>query len=481
MTMRRAKIVCTLGPAVESPEKVRELIAAGMNMARLNLSHGGYDEHQNRLDRVREAAAEAGVPIAILVDLQGPKIRLARFKDGPHDLARGDIFTITTDDVDGTKDRVGTTYKGLPGDCKAGDRILIDDGKVTVEVVEVKGNDVVTKVIEPGAVSNNKGINLPGVAVSVPALSEKDMDDLRWGLKVGADFIALSFVRNADDIKDVHRIMDEEGIRVPVIAKIEKPQAVDNLVSIVDAFDGIMVARGDLGVELPIEDVPLVQKRCVELARDAAKPVIVATQMLDSMITNSRPTRAEATDCANAVLDGADALMLSGETSVGEFAIEAVATMARIIQKTEEGGLERIRPLKHEPRTKGGAITKAAVEVGAIVGAKFLVAFTQSGDSARRMSRLRSRIPILALTPDRGTYNRLALSWGVEPMITPVVSHTDEMVKQVDGLLLESKRTTIGDNVIIVAGSPPGIPGSTNAMRVHRMGDAVAGAAPAYR
>jgi pyruvate kinase len=479
--MRRAKIVCTLGPAVESPEKVRELIAAGMNMARLNLSHGGYDEHQNRLNRVREAAAEAGVPIAVLVDLQGPKIRLARFKDGPHDLSRGDIFTITTDDVEGTKERVGTTYKGLPGDCKAGDRILIDDGKVTVEVTEVKGNDVITKVIEPGAVSNNKGINLPGVAVSVPALSEKDMDDLRWGLKAGADFIALSFVRNADDIKDVHRIMDEEGIRVPVIAKIEKPQAVDNLVSIVDAFDGIMVARGDLGVELPIEDVPLVQKRCVELARDAAKPVIVATQMLDSMITNSRPTRAEATDCANAVLDGADALMLSGETSVGEFAIEAVQTMSRIIHRTEEGGLERIRPLKHEPRTKGGAITKAAVEVGAIVGAKFLVAFTQSGDSARRMSRLRSPIPILALTPDRGTYNRLALSWGVEPMITPVVSHTDEMVKQVDGLLLESKRTTIGDNVIIVAGSPPGIPGSTNAMRVHRMGDAVAGAAPAYR
>ena len=479
--MRRAKIVCTLGPAVESPEKVRELIAAGMNMARLNLSHGGYEEHQSRLDQVRAAAAEAGVPIAILVDLQGPKIRLARFKDGPHDLARGDIFTITTDDIEGTKDRVGTTYKGLPGDCKPGDRILIDDGKVTVEVTKVSGSDVITQVIEPGAVSNNKGINLPGVAVSVPALSEKDIDDLRWGLKAGADFIALSFVRNAEDIKDVHRIMDEEGIRIPVIAKIEKPQAVENLVSIVNAFDGIMVARGDLGVELPIEDVPLVQKRCVELARDAAKPVIVATQMLDSMITNSTPTRAEATDCANAVLDGADALMLSGETSVGAFAIEAVQTMSRIIQRTEEGGLERIRPLKHEPRTKGGAITKAAVEVGSIVGAKFLVAFTQSGDSARRMSRLRSPIPILALTPDHGTYNRLALTWGVEPMITPVVSHTDQMVKQVDGLLLESKRTTIGDNVIIVAGSPPGIPGSTNAKRVHRMGDAIAGVAPAYR
>ena len=479
--MRRAKIVCTLGPAVDSPEKIRDLIVAGMNMARLNLSHGGYVEHQKRLDQVRAAADNAGVPIAILVDLQGPKIRLGRFKDGPHELERGDVFTITTDEIEGSKDRVGTTYKGLTGDCKPGDRILIDDGKVTVEVSSIVGNDVITHVIEPGTVSNNKGINLPGVAVSVPALSEKDIDDLRWGLNAGADFIALSFVRSAEDIKDVHRIMDEEGIRVPVIAKIEKPQAVENLVGIVDAFDGIMVARGDLGVELPIEDVPLVQKRCVELARDAAKPVIVATQMLDSMITNSTPTRAEATDCANAVLDGADALMLSGETSIGDFAIEAVQTMARIIQRTEEGGLERIRPLKHEPRTKGGAITKAAVEVGTIVGAQFLVAFTQSGDSARRMSRLRSPIPILALTPDRGTYNRLALTWGVEPMITPVVSHTDEMVKQVDGLLLESKRTTIGDNVIIVAGSPPGIPGSTNAMRVHRMGDAVAGAAPAYR
>ena len=479
--MRRAKIVCTMGPAVEAPDKVKLLIEAGMNMARLNLSHGSYEEHQNRLDRVREASKAAKVPVAILVDLQGPKIRLGRFADGPHDLARGDIFTITTDDIQGTKERVSTTFKNLPGDCKPGDRLLIDDGKVTVEVIEVKGNDVVTKCIEPGAVSNNKGINLPGVAVSVPALSEKDKEDLRWGLKAGVDFIALSFVRDAKDIKDVHAIMDEVGVRLPVIAKIEKPQAVANLEEIVAAFDGIMVARGDLGVELPIEEVPLVQKRCVALARAAAKPVIVATQMLDSMITNSTPTRAEATDCANAVLDGADALMLSGETSVGDFPIETVQTMARIIEHTETVALDQISPLKHSPATKGGAITKAATEVGATVGAKYLVAFTQSGDSARRMSRLRSPIPILALTPDRGTYNRLALSWGVEPMITPVVSHTDEMVKQVDGLLLESKRTTIGDNVMIVAGSPPGIPGSTNAMRVHRMGDAIGGAAPAYR
>jgi pyruvate kinase len=470
-----------MGPAVESPEKVRELIAAGMNMARLNLSHGGYEEHQSRLNEVRAAAKEAGKPVAILVDLQGPKIRLARFKAGPHDLSRGDIFTITTDEVEGTKERVGTTYKGLPGDCKPGDRILIDDGKVTVEVTEVKGNDVVTKVIEPGAVSNNKGINLPGVAVSVPALSEKDKEDLRWGLNAGADFIALSFVRSAEDIVDVHKIMDEVGIRVPVIAKIEKPQAVANLQEIVNAFDGIMVARGDLGVELPIEEVPLVQKHCIELAREAAKPVIVATQMLDSMITNSRPTRAEATDCANAVLDGADALMLSGETSVGEFAIVAVQTMARIISHTEEGGMDLIRPMKSAPKTKGGAITKAATEVGAIVGAKYLVTFTQSGDSARRTARLRSPIPILAFTPEVGTYNRMALDWGVEPEITPMVKHTDEMVMQADTLLIKSKRCVEGELVVIVAGSPPGIPGSTNAMRVHRVGDAVSGAAPAYR
>ena len=479
--MRRAKIVCTMGRAVEAPEKVAELIAAGMNMARLNLSHGGYDEHQNRLNRVREAAAQSGKAVAILVDLQGPKIRLARFKDGPHELLRGDIFTITTDDIEGTKERCGTTFKGLPGDCKPGDRILIDDGKVAVEVVEVKGNDVVTKCVEPGFVSNNKGLNLPGVAVSVPALSEKDQDDLRWGLRAGADFIALSFVRNAADIKDVHRIMDEEGIRRPVIAKIEKPQAVENLAEIVEVFDGIMVARGDLGVEMPIEEVPLVQKKCIELARNNAKPVIVATQMLDSMISNSRPTRAESTDCANAVLDGADALMLSGETSVGAFAIEAVQTMSRIIERTEEEMLDRIAPLTHSPKTKGGAITKAAREVGETVDAKYLITFTQSGDSARRMSRLRPGIPMIAITPENHVYNQLALSWGIEPYISELVSTTDEMVRQADTIIINAKKAQKGELVVIVAGSPPGIPGSINAMRVHKVGDAVDGVVAAYR
>lgn len=479
--MRRAKIVCTLGPAVESVEKITELIDAGMNMARLNLSHGSHDEHQKRVDLVRSAAKKANKAVAILVDLQGPKIRLGRFSSGPHELSRGDIFTITTNDTGGTKDKVSTTYKGLPGDCKAGDLIMIDDGKVSVQVVQVKGSDVITKVIQPGMVSNNKGINLPGVAVSLPALSEKDIADLRWGLQAGVDFIALSFVRNAADIKDIHKIMNEVGVKVPVIAKIEKPQAVENLQEIVDAFDGIMVARGDLGVELPIEDVPMVQKRCITMARESAKPVIVATQMLDSMISNSQPTRAEATDCANAVLDGADALMLSGETSVGDFPIDAVKVMARIIERTEEVALDQIPPLKHSPATKAGAITKAATEVGLTVGAKYLVAFTQSGDSARRMSRLRSPIPMLALTPEIGTYNRLALSWGVESLLTASVNHTDEMVMQVDTILIESKRVKIGDLVLIVAGSPPGIPGSINAMRVHKIGDAVSGVAAAYR
>lgn len=298
--MRRAKIVCTLGPAVSTDEKISQLISAGMNVARLNLSHGDQSEHLQRLVAVRKAAETAGVAVAIMADLQGPKIRLGKFTAGSHNLEIGDLLTITTDEVEGTKNLVGTTYKGLPGDCKPGDLLLIDDGRVVVEVTKVEKNLVQTKCLEAGQISNSKGINLPGVAVSVPAMSEKDESDLRWALRSGVDLIALSFVRSADDIKAVHAIMNEEGVFRPVIAKIEKPQAVENLNSIIDAFDGIMVARGDLGVEMPIEEIPLVQKRCITMAREQAKPVIVATQMLDSMISNSRPTRAEATDCAPA-------------------------------------------------------------------------------------------------------------------------------------------------------------------------------------
>ena len=479
--MRRAKIVCTLGPVTSSYDQLRDLVDAGMDVARFNLSHGSYADHEERYRNVRRAAEDLDRNVGVLVDLQGPKIRLARFAGGPVLLERGATFTITTEDVPGDVDVCGTTYKGLPGDVRPGDRILIDDGKVGLVAVSVDATRVVTRVTEGGVVSDNKGINLPGVAVSVPAMSEKDIEDLRWGLRIGADMIALSFVRDADDIVDVHRIMDEEGIRVPVVAKVEKPQAVDNLEAIVDAFDAIMVARGDLGVELPLEDVPLVQKRAVELARRYAKPVIVATQMLESMISASRPTRAEASDVANAVLDGADALMLSGETSVGQYAIETVQTMARIIRATEERALDKIAPLTSRPHTKGGAITSASREVGEALGAKYLVTFTASGDSARRMARWRGEIPLLAFTPIAETRRQLSLSWGTETFLFPMVSHTDDMVRQVDRALLDLGRCVVGDLVVIVAGSPPGISGSTNALRVHRMGDAVSGAAPAYR
>ncbi|GAB2674305.1 pyruvate kinase [Thalassiella azotivora] len=479
--MRRAKIVCTLGPATSSDDRVRELVDAGMDVARLNLSHGSHADHAASYAAVRRASDATGRAVGILADLQGPKIRLGRFAEGPVDLRAGDTFTITTEDVPGDATTCSTTYTGLPGDVSAGDSILVDDGKVALRVTEVDGPRVVTTVTVAGRVSDNKGLNLPGVAVSVPALSDKDADDLRWALRQGVDLVALSFVRRAADVDDVHAIMSEVGRRVPVIAKVEKPQAVDNLEEIVDAFDGIMVARGDLGVELPLEQVPLVQKRAVELARRNAKPVIVATQVLESMITSPRPTRAEASDAANAVLDGADALMLSGETSVGEYPVETVRTMARIIQNTEEHGLERIQPLGTKPHTRGGAITYAASQVGDLLDVKYLVTFTQSGDSARRMSRLRSRIPLLAFSPEQATRSRLTLSWGVETFLAPFVRHTDDMVRQVDSLLLELGRCEKGDLVVIVAGSPPGIVGSTNAMRVHRMGDAVSGAAPAYR
>ncbi|MGW7417409.1 pyruvate kinase, partial [Streptomyces sp. NPDC054863] len=298
--MRRAKIVCTLGPATDTYDQIKALVEAGMDIARFNLSHGTYAEHEERYHHVRKAADETGRSVGILADLQGPKIRLGRFREGPVLLERGDDFTITVEPMEGDRHTCGTTYEGLNTDVTAGERILVDDGKVTLEVTSVDGPRVHTTVIEGGMVSDHKGLNLPGVAVSVPALSEKDIEDLRWALNTGADIIALSFVRSGSDIEDVHRIMREENRRLPVIAKVEKPQAVENIDDIVAAFDGIMVARGDLGVEMPLEQVPIVQKRAIKLAKRNAKPVIVATQMLDSMIENSRPTRAEASDVANA-------------------------------------------------------------------------------------------------------------------------------------------------------------------------------------
>ncbi|SCE34388.1 pyruvate kinase [Streptomyces sp. SolWspMP-sol7th] len=459
--MRRSKIVCTLGPAVDSYDQLKALIEAGMNVARLNMSHGSHEEHLGRYQRVREAAADTGRTVGVLFDLQGPKIRLETFADGPVELVRGDEFTITVEDVQGDRTICGTTYKGLPGDVAKGDPILINDGNVELKVTSVEGPKVHTIVIEGGVVSDHKGINLPGAAVNVPALSEKDIEDLRFALRTGADMIALSFVRDASDVKDVHKIMDEEGKRLPVIAKVEKPQAVANMEEVVLAFDAVMVARGDLAVEYPLEKVPLVQKRLVEMCRRNAKPVVVATQMMESMITNSRPTRAEASDVANAILDGADAVMLSAESSVGAYPIETVKTMSKIVTAAEEALLSQgLKPLDEgkKPRTQSGSVARAAAEIADFLDADALVAFTQSGDTARRLARYRTAQPVLAFTTDESTRNQLALSWGVTPYLVPHVDTTDAMVDLVDAETVKLGSLKDGDTVVITAGSPPASP-----------------------
>ncbi|HIW91081.1 MAG TPA: pyruvate kinase [Candidatus Corynebacterium avicola] len=465
---RRTKIVCTLGPAVASAEKIRELVDAGMNVARLNFSHGEHADHQQNYEWVRAASEEAGRPVGVLADLQGPKIRLGRFAEEKTYWETGEEVRITVDDISGTHDRVSTTYKQLARDARPGDRLLVDDGKVGLVCKAVDGNDVVCEVVEGGPVSNNKGVSLPGMNISVPALSEKDIEDLRFALTMGADVIALSFVRSPADVELVHEIMDEVGRRVPVIAKLEKPEAVDALEPIILAFDAVMVARGDLGVEVPLEEVPLVQKRAIQIARENAKPVIVATQMLDSMIENSRPTRAEASDVANAVLDGADAVMLSGETSVGKYPVDTVKTMSRIVTAAETDG--DVPPLSHTPRTKRGVISFAAKDVGERLNARALVAFTASGDTARRVARLRSDLPLLVFTPRQEVRNQLALTWGAQSFLTREVRTTDEIMEEVDSILLAQDEYTTEDAVVIVAGSPPGTEGNTNMIHVHLLG-----------
>jgi len=442
-----------------------------MDVARLNFSHGTHADHKHVYQMVRDASDETGRAVGVLADLQGPKIRLGRFAVGPVEWRTGDVVRVTVEDVPGTHDRVSTTYTGLAEDARVGDRLLVDDGKVGLTVIAVEGSDVVCEVTEGGTVSDNKGLSLPGMNVSVPALSEKDIDDLEFALGMGVDVIALSFVRSPADIEIVYQVMDRIGApRRPVVAKLEKPEAVDNLEAIVLAFDGVMVARGDLGVELPLEQVPLVQKRAIQIARENAKPVIVATQMLESMLDNSRPTRAEASDVANAVLDGADALMLSGETSVGRYPIDAVCTMSRIIEAVEAGPAEP-PPLNHVPRTKRGVLSYAARDIGERLSAKALVAFTQSGDTVRRLARLHTRLPLLAFTPEPEVRSQLALSWGVETFLVPSVASTDAMVRLVDHAVLTIGRYQRGDSVVIVAGSPPGTVGSTNLIRVHRLGE----------
>ncbi len=469
---RRAKIVCTLGPATSRYESVLALVRAGMDVARLNFSHGTHEEHARLYAHVRRASDETGHAVGVLADLQGPKIRLGAFAGGSAELVNGASFTLTTEDVTGDATRASTTYAALPADVKPGDTLLIDDGRVKLRVESSDGTRVRCRVIEGGTISDHKGLNLPGVQVSAPSVSERDREDLRFAMGLRVDLVALSFVRRPEDIRDVHAVMDEFGDRLPVIAKIEKPEAVAGLSAIVRAFDGLMVARGDLGVEIPLEQVPFVQKRAVQLAREFSRPVIVATQMLDSMIAHPRPTRAEASDVANAVLDGADALMLSGETSIGQWPVESVSTMARIIEEAERPDDFRLPPLAGLDDSVPHAIAAAAVRIAESTGATALAAFTTSGASARLLAAHRCSIPLLAFTSDTAVRSRLALQWGIETFVAPHMHDTDEMVRGVERSLLELQRVAAGDAIVIVAGTPPGAVGSTNTIRVHRVGGA---------
>jgi len=467
---RRAKIVCTLGPASHSPEAVRALIDAGMNIARLNLSHGTRDEHARACRAVRAGSDSSGRAVGVLADLPGPKIRLDTFAGGAARLEDGAEFTITTEPLEGDARRASTSYAGLARDVHAGDRVLVDDGNIVLDVVSADGRAVVTRVVQGGQVSDHKGINLPGVKISAPTLDEHNRDLLRFALEQGVDWVAMSFVRSAADAADARAVMAAAGRRVPLIAKIEKPEAVDDLEAIVDAFDGLMVARGDLGVEMPLERVPLVQKRAVQLGREHGKPVIVATQMLESMIRSSRPTRAEASDVANAVFDGADALMLSGETSVGAHPVETVRTMARIISAAEEGGLERMPPISGRPATRSDAIAAAATRIAGEIDARALVGFTFSGATVRRLASHRARTPLLAFTTEPAVRSQLALVWGVETFVVHKLDYLDEMFSLVDHSMLELGRGAKDDFVVIVAGMPSWREGSTNTIRVHKLG-----------
>ena len=467
-SLRKAKIVCTLGPATDSVETLVGLIEAGMDVARLNMSHGTHEEHAGQLQRVRQAIGQTGRPLTVFADLQGPKIRLGTFAGGPVTLVPGQRFTITTDDVPGDAQRASTTLKTLTNDVSPGDAILIDDGRLELRALEVSATDVVCQVVVGGPVSDHKGINLPGVAVSVPALSDKDADDLRWALNQGVDLVALSFVRSGADIEPVHAIMDEVGHRVPVIAKIEKPQAVENLDEVVDTFDAVMVARGDLGVEMPFETVPLVQKRIITAARTWAKPVIVATQMLESMISAPRPTRAEASDVANAVIDGADAVMLSGETSVGQYPVQAVQAMDRIITAVEAGD-DKIASIDWDPHTTSGVVAWGAARMAKKLGVAYLVAFSFAGDTARRVARLRPTTPIVCFTPQESTRHELGLVWGLHTYLSQE-HQIDAMLEEMDDILLGQGLVAPGDRVVVVYGGPLGTPSHTNTVYVHAVG-----------
>ncbi len=472
--MKKTKIVATIGPASESEEMLRDLFKQGVNVCRMNFSHGDHAEHKVRMDRVKKVREEMGLPIAIMLDTKGPEIRLGDFKDGVVEIQQGQEFTLTTRDILGDETIIGVTYKDMPKDVEVGGIILIDDGLVEFRIKEITDTDIIMEALNGGTLKNHKGVNVPNVNINLPALTEKDISDIKFGIENDVDFIAASFVRKASDVNDIRRILEENGgLNIDIISKIENQQGLDNIAEIIHVSDGIMVARGDLGVEVPTEEIPLIQKDLIRMCNKAGKPVITATQMLDSMIRNPRPTRAEVTDVANAIIDGSSAVMLSGETAAGKYPLEAVRTMYNIAINTENSldykEMLKVRSIDNEITTTN-AISKATVNTASDLGAKAIITATSSGYTSKAISKFRPRAPIIAATTKKSVVRKMALEWGVYPVLAPESKSTDEVIELSIKSSLDAGFVDEGDLVVITAGIPVGLAGTTNMIKVHTIG-----------
>ncbi|MDD2402226.1 MAG: pyruvate kinase [Clostridia bacterium] len=475
--MRRTKIICTIGPASKDINVIKELLLNGMNVARLNFSHGTFEEHGKRISDIRQASKETGVPVAIMLDTKGPEIRMGYIENGKTELKEGEQIIFTTQEILGTKERVYINYKGLPKDVKQGDTILVDDGLISLQVQKVEGTEIYCGIENGGEISDRKKLNLPEVRLNIPGLTEKDIEDIKFGVKQEVDFIAASFVRSANDVIEIRRVLEGLGADIDIISKIENRQGVKNIDEIIKASDGIMVARGDLGVEIPAEEVPLVQKSLIEKCNVYGKPVITATQMLDSMIRNPRPTRAEASDIANAIFDGTGAIMLSGETASGKYPIEAVKTMARIAVRIEQSlDWEKLMNERANSvdRTTTEAIGHATCQVAHNLKASAIITATQSGSTAKKVSKYRPGIPIIAVTPEEKVLRKLLLVWGVYPLRSEAFGSAGTLIERSIQTVLQNGYIKNGDLVVITAGVPVGIPGTTNLIQVETVSEILA-------